>query len=41
MAFPIDEDCYPVGELFGLSIYEATHVRTRKAVYITVGEIAR
>tara|TARA_R110000822_G_scaffold132788_1_gene270043 strand:+ start:3204 stop:3803 length:600 start_codon:yes stop_codon:yes gene_type:complete len=37
----IDEDCYPVGELFGLSIYEATHVRTRKAVYITVGEIAR
>ena len=37
----IDENCYPVGELFGLSIYEATHARTRKAVYITVGEIAR
>jgi hypothetical protein len=37
----IDEHCYPVGEIFGLSVYEATHARTRKAVYVTVGEIAR
>lgn len=37
----VDEQCYPVGEMFGINIYEATHVRTNKTVYVSVGELAR
>lgn len=37
----VDVDSYPVGEILGLSIYEATHIRTKQSVYITVGEITR
>lgn len=37
----VDEQCYPVGEMFGINIYEATHVRTNKKIYISIGEIAR
>lgn len=36
----VGEDCYPVGEMFGLNIYEATHTKTKQKVYITIGEIA-
>jgi len=35
----IHEDCYPVGDVFGIDIYEAEHIRTRKKVYIAVNEI--
>jgi len=35
----IHEDCYPVGDVFGIDIYEAEHIRTRKKVYISVNEI--
>lgn len=35
----VGNDCYPVGEMFGLNVYEATHVNTRQKVYITIGEI--
>ena len=35
----INEDCYPVGDVFGIDIYEATHTRTNQKVYITVNEI--
>ena len=37
----VDESCYPVGEFFGISIYEATHLRTNKSVYVTIGELTR
>jgi len=37
----VDDQCYPVGELFGINIYEATHIRTNKSIYISIGEIAR
>lgn len=37
----VDDQCYPVGEMFGINIYEATHVRTNKKIYISIGEIAR
>lgn len=30
---------YPVGQIFGLDIYEATHINTNQPVYITIGEI--
>lgn len=33
-------DAYPIGDLFGLSIYEATHVKTNQQVYITIGELS-
>ena len=35
----IHDDCYPVGDIFGIDIYEAEHIRTRQKVYVTVNEI--
>jgi len=32
-------EAYPVGQIFGLDIYEATHVNTNQPIYVTVGEI--
>jgi len=37
----VGHESYPVGEVFGLPIYKAQHVRTGKTVHITVGEIYR
>ena len=37
----IQNDCYPVGDVFGIDIYEAIHVRTNQPVYIAAGEIYR
>lgn len=37
----IHDNSYPVGEVMGLSIYEATHLNTNEQVYITVGELIR
>jgi len=33
--------CYPVGNLFGLDIYEVTHIRTNQPVYVAVSELLR
>ena len=35
----IEEDCYPVGSLFGIDIYEAIHVNTNQPVYVCPTEI--
>ena len=35
----IKDDCYPIGDVFGLDIYEATHLKTNQRVYITINEI--
>lgn len=37
----VAEDCYPVGDVFGIDIYEVTHVRTNQPVYVAVGELAK
>lgn len=37
----VGEDCYPVGEIFGLDIYEVTHINTKQSVLVSVGELAR
>ena len=37
----VSNDCYPVGEIFGINIYEVTHMRTNKSIYMSVGELAR
>ena len=37
----IKEDSYPVGDVFGIDIYEAIHIRTNQPVYIAAGEIYR
>jgi hypothetical protein len=31
----------PVGNIFGISVYEATHIKTKQKIYITQGDIAR
>jgi len=33
------DDSYPVGDIFGLNIYEAIHLKTNKQVYVTPNEI--
>jgi hypothetical protein len=35
----VSNDCYPIGEIFGLNVYEAVHVRSNQPVYVTVGEL--
>ena len=37
----IHDDCYPVGDVFGIDIYEAEHIRTRQKVYVTVNELVK
>lgn len=35
----ISDDSFPVGSVFGIDIYEATHMRTRQNIYVAVTEI--
>jgi hypothetical protein len=35
----VSSESYPAGEIFGLDIYEVTHINTNQPVYITVGEL--
>ena len=35
----IEEECYPIGNIFGIPIYEATHVKTNQKIFITINEI--
>ena len=37
----VQEECYPVGDVFGVDIYEATHIRTNQEVYVTASELVR
>lgn len=37
----IQEECYPVGDIFGISVYKAIHVKTNKEIYITPSEIVK
>ena len=37
----VSEDAMPVGNIFGINIYEANHMRTNKKVYITSSEIVK
>ena len=35
------EKCYPVGDIFGLDVYEALHIKTNQKLYITIGELTK
>lgn len=35
----VNNDAFPVGDVFGVDIYEATHVRTNQKLYVTISEI--
>ena len=35
----VSNDNYPIGEIFGLDIYEVTHLNSNQPVYVTVGEL--
>ena len=37
----ITNESFPVGDVFGVDIYEAIHVNTNKQVYVTAGELIR
>jgi hypothetical protein len=35
----VGKNAYPIGDILGIDIYEATHFRTGQTVYVTVGEL--
>jgi len=35
----VENDCFPIGDVFGIDIYEVTHLRTNHTVYINTNEI--
>jgi len=35
----IEEDAYPVGDVFGIDVYEAIHTNTNQKIFITASEI--
>jgi len=35
----VREDSYPIGDVFGLDIYEGTHIKTNQKIYFTISEI--
>jgi len=37
----VQDECFPIGDVFGVDIYEATHINTEKQVYITASELIR
>ena len=37
----IKDNCYPIGDVFGIDIYEAVHMNTNQNIYVTPGEIYR
>lgn len=37
----VSEDCYPKGDMFGLDVYEVTHINSNQQVYVTLSELNR
>lgn len=37
----VEDNCYPVGSLFGMDVYEAIHIPTSQKVYVTAGELLK
>ena len=37
----ISEECFPVGDVFGVDIYRAVHMKTDQEVYVTASELIR
>ena len=37
----IQDECFPVGDVFGVDVYEATHIKTNQKVYVTASELLR
>lgn len=37
----VKEDCYPKGDVFGLDIYEVTHINSNQPIYVTLSELNR
>ena len=37
----VKDDSYPVGDVFGVDIYEAIHIKTDQEVYVTASELTR
>ncbi len=37
----IQDECFPAGDVFGVDVYEATHIKTNHKVYVTASELLR
>ena len=33
------DECYPVGNIMGIDVYQGVHVNTNQPIYFTLGEI--
>ena len=37
----VEDHCFPVGDVFGVDVYEITHVNTDKKIFVTASELLR
>jgi len=35
----VSEECYPIGDVFGIDVYEVTHINTNRNIYVAVSEL--
>tara|TARA_B110000503_G_scaffold26505_1_gene41846 strand:- start:507 stop:1088 length:582 start_codon:yes stop_codon:yes gene_type:complete len=35
----VDSKCYPIGNFYGIDVYEAIHTKTNQKVYVTISEL--
>ena len=37
----VEDHCFPIGDVFGVDIYEITHVNTDKKIFVTASELVK
>lgn len=37
----VSDNCFPVGNIFGIDVYEAKHINTNQTIYISVSELIK
>ena len=35
----VEENAFPIADMFGIDIYEATHINSNQKIHVSVGEI--
>lgn len=37
----VSEGCFPIDDIFGINIYEVTHIKTGQSIYVSSGELIK
>lgn len=37
----VSDNCFPIGNIFGIDVYEAKHINTNQTIYISVSELIK